>query len=352
MFLQKNTANRIIKEISTVLNYDINIMNEKGIIIASTNHDRIDCFHEGAYKIIHESLDELLVYHDDEYEGCRKGINLPILMDKTIIGVIGMTGEVDELMKYGHIIKKMTEIMLLDIFYIHQQSIDEQKKMVLLHDIINGTDDTCSTEKQLKKYGFNNDDKFTALIFEPSELFERFVSSGILSANLGDFGAALTQINKEKLHSIISSVSKTDIAARFYISDSQYTVSNLHQLFNNAERVMDYSKHMISLESEHILYYDDYIIDIVISGISSDNKSKCINKIFAGCTESEISSFADFIRSYCYYNGSIKKIADAMYIHKNTVQYKINKIQSRTGLDPRNSEDLFRLMLAVKFIDK
>ena len=40
MYLHKNTAEKIIQEISMILDYDINIMDEKGAILASTNPAR------------------------------------------------------------------------------------------------------------------------------------------------------------------------------------------------------------------------------------------------------------------------------------------------------------------------
>lgn len=39
--------------------------------------------------------------------------------------------------------------------------------------------------------------------------------------------------------------------------------------------------------------------------------------------------------------------ADAMFIHKNTVRYRINKIQKLTNLDPGNMKDLLLLQLAI-----
>ena len=35
-----------------------------------------------------------------------------------------------------------------------------------------------------------------------------------------------------------------------------------------------------------------------------------------------------------------------LFVHKNTVQYRLNKLRDITGLDPRNVEDFIRLYLA------
>lgn len=78
MKISKKTASDLIREISSVIDYDINIMDENGTIMASTDPHRVGQFHEGAHLIITRSLSELPVYYDNEYAGCRKGVNLPI----------------------------------------------------------------------------------------------------------------------------------------------------------------------------------------------------------------------------------------------------------------------------------
>lgn len=40
------------------------------------------------------------------------GLNLPIMYDEVIVGVIGITENYDEVIGYGKIVKKMTEIFV------------------------------------------------------------------------------------------------------------------------------------------------------------------------------------------------------------------------------------------------
>ena len=84
MRLGKDTAARIIREISMILDYDINIMDEKGAILASTNPDRIGMFHEGAFRIIRQGLDELAVYED--YYDLAGGESTRLFLETKVIG--------------------------------------------------------------------------------------------------------------------------------------------------------------------------------------------------------------------------------------------------------------------------
>ena len=109
MKISKSAATDLIREISSVIDYDINIMNENGVILASTDKERVGQFHEGAHLVIKQNLKELPVYYDEEYAGCRQGINLPLFSDDNIIGVVGITGDVSETGRYARLIKKVTE---------------------------------------------------------------------------------------------------------------------------------------------------------------------------------------------------------------------------------------------------
>ena len=112
MHISKTSAKTIVNEISKLVKQNINLMNEQGIIIASCDKERIGQFHEGAYKIITEKLDEYYISEEKATETARKGLNLPLELDGEIVGVVGITGSYDEVINQGRLLKKMTEILL------------------------------------------------------------------------------------------------------------------------------------------------------------------------------------------------------------------------------------------------
>lgn len=119
-------AQEIIDELSGVLRQQLNFFDANGYILASTNPKRIGHYHAGAAKLIRENLSELIVYHDEEYAGAKKGCNLPLVMDRAVIGAIGITGEQDQVQYYGQIIKKMTEILLRDHYEQQRKKIENR----------------------------------------------------------------------------------------------------------------------------------------------------------------------------------------------------------------------------------
>ena len=91
-------AKKFIERITQYTEYNVNIMDEKGIIIASKNTSRIGTFHEVALQIIQGDKDTIIVDNENTQFGVKKGVNMAIYYKKRKEGVIGITGNPDEVM--------------------------------------------------------------------------------------------------------------------------------------------------------------------------------------------------------------------------------------------------------------
>jgi carbohydrate diacid regulator len=112
MDISSANAHSIVTEISSILGQNVNLIDSTGEIIASTDPARVRTHHAGAARVVDEALPELVVESESEYPGTRRGLNLPVYLDGEIQGVIGVTGDYQEVVKYGHVLQKMTEILL------------------------------------------------------------------------------------------------------------------------------------------------------------------------------------------------------------------------------------------------
>ena len=54
------------------------------------------------------------------------------------------------------------------------------------------------------------------------------------------------------------------------------------------------------------------------------------------------------LRSYLDHNGSVRETADELYVHRNTINYKLNKISEILGMDLSQLDS--RLQLRVGFM--
>lgn len=62
-------------------------------------------------------------------------------------------------------------------------------------------------------------------------------------------------------------------------------------------------------------------------------------------------NLTEVLRVYLKYNGSVKETAEEMYVHRNTINYKIRKIGELLGISLSDYEALARLNVAFKLYD-
>lgn len=353
MYLHKNTATKIIREISMILDYDINIMDEKGAILASTDPSRVGMFHEGAFRIIQHQLKELPVYEDGQYQGCRKGINLPIVLKDKIIGVIGITGDVAEVMKYGRVLKKMTEILVLDLFSYHKKSQQEQARLFFVNEWINKEpfEFLPAFRDELHSYGFSEKDSYAVALVTPPDLLEDMdylEDRRCLHAQGTDLGFIIYQADHtDQLAAFVRKAAQNSGQASFLC-----TIGGLQQDYTGVKRSYAQAQKLMALKSEEqgIFCYEDSAAELIFHDAALEYKEILINRLLSDFSEEEKLEFARFMEVYVRNNGSVTQIAKELFIHKNTVQYKINKILKKTGLDPRIIKDVVILMMVADWV--
>lgn len=57
------------------------------------------------------------------------------------------------------------------------------------------------------------------------------------------------------------------------------------------------------------------------------------------------------LHMYLQYNGNIKETSEVLYIHRSTLQYRLERIESILNVELNSSEDRFNLMMAIKLYD-
>ncbi len=92
---------------------------------------------------------------------------------------------------------------------------------------------------------------------------------------------------------------------------------------------------------------DDLDLELLLTSIDSNIKQYVLNKALVNLSEND----KILLNSYFKHNLSLKECSQELFIHKNTVQYRLNKIYESTQLNPRNFKDATLLYLALKSED-
>lgn len=119
--IDKDIAQRLINKISHQFKYDINVMDEKAIIIASTDTSRIGDFHEGAYKIIQENKAVHIATETKGLIGIKPGVSMLIRIKHKTMGVIGISGDPETVEPIAGLTKLTFETMIEHELYKRAQ---------------------------------------------------------------------------------------------------------------------------------------------------------------------------------------------------------------------------------------
>ena len=106
-------AREIVERTMKIIPFNVNVMDARGIIIGSGNPDRVGSLHPGAQlALAKQDTVEIDSVATPNLPGARAGINLPLSVRGTICGVVGITGNPEEVRQFGELVRVTAEMIL------------------------------------------------------------------------------------------------------------------------------------------------------------------------------------------------------------------------------------------------
>lgn len=130
--LDQDFAGKFIERVTRFTDYNVNIMDERGIIIASRDKKRIGQYHEIAYRLI-AGTEEMIDTTGMSFPNVLPGINMVIAAGGKREGVVGVTGDPEEVRPVALMVKMAFETMLKYEQQLDQQRIRKNKKEHFLY---------------------------------------------------------------------------------------------------------------------------------------------------------------------------------------------------------------------------
>ena len=364
MHITRQSAQNIVNEMKASIHRDINIMDENGIILASTNPARQGQLHQGALRLIRENLPSLTVWEDNPAEGVQRGINLPVAIDGRLVGVIGITGEPEEVSLFGDIIKRMTEIMLENTRRQEQLETMERARSIFVESwLFSAEPDWPELENRGRLLGFDPGAPYIVALLGTEE-FSELQSGRILRMIAG-------HLRREKRS--FCAIIRNRIILLLYGADRAAACQTVKDACADIERYYGFAMHcgvssasrgaqdirrcyleakaagtVAAQSSRQIVLYDHVSLEFIVQNIPASIKDDLRQVIFAGCTDREQQEFTQTIRLYFQRDGDIRKCAEQLFLHRNTFQYRMDCIRKKTGLSLQRPKDAVLLYLATQ----
>lgn len=392
MEIDPHIASTIVENIKGAISHDINFFDTNGHIIASTDSSRIDTDHAAA-RLAARTRQSVAVDAEHPFAGARDGINVPVMHGDSVIAVIGITGNRAEVEPFGNVIKKMTEILVRENL---EQVSRFDKRMMAANltnlliapqpdtGLIGYVTDTLNVDLAIPRVvavgrlHIPHDQRNDAINQVGTtqdgtyDMIDRIManqSQSLYSIYGGEFRMILTTDNAtpmqwDVLDQISQEVSNTTgYPLVFGISEPVHAIADYREAYlqaRSAELWLAYlhQQHTStnsrdtaqpatsSVRYPRALNYDDSELGMALCAIRDDIAERFSNRILNGLTEEEKDEAALLFDVYTRHNGSIGHTAEELFLHKNTVQNRLNKIARATGYNPRNLHDYTLLALA------
>ena len=377
MFLAARQAQDIVEEIGAIVKQNINMMDEQGVIIASTDKNRVGSFHEAAKRIIDEELSELYVTAEAAKKAVppmRAGINLPIEYQHHIVGVIGVTGDYEQVIGFGQIVKKMTEILIREREREDEKRLDLRVISRFLEDWVLGAGILRPTllEERGRQLGIDitrprrvmvvsMDDVEDYIDSLPGqELIENIenavleiihrIPAALVLRNAARQILLLPEEDDDKLMALAKELRKM-VHERFGQSlrvGIDGLSRNMHEAYGQADRAW----RIAANKEDKIVLFSRLDLGMFLQEISTQTKFDYLHKIFHAYTVEERKHVMEVYRAYFEADGSLTKASEMLFIHKNTLQYKLHRIAQLTGYDIRKPREAAVFAMALMFFDE
>ncbi len=270
------------------------------------------------------------------------------------------------------------EVQIIDVTknYCSQIIEDRQNESnaaSIFKDILFDSADIASYQVELSGYGFDIGASYCALIMvldmdnnmnrnnylqisrnSIKMLMNWMDVKHIVFNRNGQIVAVLSEISKEQLIQIAEKIHQ-ELSARqycFHINMGVGKIVNCIYDLTDSYTCAGHSLNLAKKTDESIVFYHRMDIYKILLLIEQTEVLRDLYQETIGTLEkidqTTNAGYVKLLIDYIEYNGNIKKLAEDMYVHRNTINYKLKQIHKLINCDMKQMEDRFRIMLALK----
>ncbi|WP_028992176.1 CdaR family transcriptional regulator [Thermoanaerobacter thermocopriae] len=366
---------KIVNRLMNILGKNINIMDTKGVIIASGDSTRIGFFHEGAKIAASRKMDVIIDDTNIEYyKGAKKGINVPLFYNGEVIGVVGITGEPKEIIGFGRIIKELVELMVQEYENKKYEELHSKAMVSFIKEILNhpniGHEEEKILESRAKLIGFDTKKQRSLIVADIRGFNDFILSKNLKEIDIQELKENIVEFIKSKLNDdeivfnfnedrfVIILYSKNPmpfckelqegIKKRFNLSSiigigpDCKNMKDYHTSFTIANNLIDIGRKI----DKDILDFKDYKIELLIHSLSI-NDSIVFFEEYKDILNSKNKDIINTIKVYFESGMNISLASKKLFIHRNTLTYRLNKIKEKFNVDITNPYVCMKVYISI-----
>ncbi|RDY32283.1 sugar diacid utilization regulator SdaR [Lachnotalea glycerini] len=353
--INESLAQQIVDTVKDVCGQDINFIDEEGTIFASTNTNRIGDFHEIGFQVAqtHETIE---VKKESRFYGTQQGVNVPIFHNGSFLAVIGISGEPELVRKFAYLAIRITKLFIREQELEASNRTQQEQMNYIIHALTKGEITNreylyeCLQERKLDKK-----QKIRVVIFKlkvdynianrssfEQKLFQMFDTLKLPLYTYHYPNDYVAMINEKELSFSLQ------ILKSFAQDNNQILEVGIGSSHELLQLKHSYESAKIALKSlertgQNIASFDQLDIDIVLGSLDSKIMEHYLEKTVASLCEED----KELLTIYYAEDMSLQKTAERLYLHKNTLQYKLDRIARLSGYNPRTFKEAVVLYIGI-----
>lgn len=379
--LNSGLAQNIVDRTMKIIDCNINVMNSQGRIIGSGDQQRLGELHSGALLAI--SQGRIITINDEairHFYGVKPGINLPLHLNGEIIGAIGLTGDPALLDKYGMLVCMTAEMMLeqSQLMHILAQNTRLQEELVL--NLIRGEQISSTLAEWAKRLSIDLNQPRIAIIveidngqisvdmaMEKLQQLQILLSDNekdhliaviclnqlvILKPALNHSGYWLPEEQRQQLQQMMEHIkARNRLNVRLAMGNYFPGAHGIAYSYRTACTTMYLGKD--HLPKKRVYLYHDFILAVLLDGLREDWQAGEFSRPLTKLRLLDSNGLLIKTLNAWYTNNVHPGItAKSLFIHRNTLEYRLKRISEITGLNLDNFKDRILLYIALQLDNK
>lgn len=352
MRLTREIATEVVTQTMKTINYNINIMDEKGIILGSGHAQRINNFHEGALLVLKFGQPIVINEQDKEkWKGAKPGVNLPIHFNRQIIGVVGISGNPKDVEQYGEIVVTITEMIIKQIHLLSNVEWQYRTREFLIEELISEQPSYQKVKQRLQLLNIELKTPIRLVLFRINDSHKRPSLSELykqIEKKTDSQSAVYGLINPESFV-LLAPEPSTGLSNEIYDSlslyfnDIQVGIGRVDNELNSLRKSYVEINTLINNSFDKKVYVEEKEAELMLLKINQKDKTNFEKRILKELPDDLQETVITFFQN----NLNLSRTANKLFIHRNTLIYRLEKVQKETGYNPRNFHDALTLQLAL-----
>jgi carbohydrate diacid regulator len=363
--LDHDLAQDIVDRAMAILPYNVNVMDSQGLILGSGEPERVNTRHEGAQLVLANSrvveIDAQTAIH---LKGVQPGINLPLMLDQRLIGVLGITGDPEQLRTYAQLVRMTAEMLVGQRNQQAEKQWRSQRCDDLLALLLSDGGHSPRLIDEAQQLGLKPQLTRVPYLFElgleqgpghsvealSAWLTSRYPDSWCVSSAKSSLlwcRPTNQAVDNERLLEKLDGLGWNIL--RMAVGGQADGLTGLCRGYRRVGDLLAYGREV--LPQSRLLTLNRYRLPVLLwrhrNDDALDELLDPLRKVIARDNNGQLLTT---LRSWCEHDGQSQACADALGIHRNSLRYRMERIAELSGVDPLRLDGMLALYLGVQLL--